>query len=57
MSFIKKDSSKIKEIFLATALEAEVMAHLRAGVDNVAAGATYQHVDPEVSLIVEKFSS
>ena len=24
------------------------MAHLRAGVDNVVAGATYQHVDPEV---------
>ena len=24
------------------------MAHLRAGVDNVLAGATYQHVDPEV---------
>ena len=24
------------------------MAHLKAGVDNVVAGATYQHVDPEV---------
>ena len=42
-------SASFYKISLASALETEVMAHLRAGVDNVAAGATYQHVDPEVS--------
>ena len=35
-------------ILSASALEAEVVAHLKAAVDNLAAGATYQHVDPEV---------
>ena len=37
-----------KQNISASALEAEVMAHLKAGVDNIVAGATYQHVDPEV---------
>ena len=49
VSFIKRDSFKIDKICLASALKAEIMTHLRTGVDNVAAGATYQHVDREVT--------